>query len=1296
MVEYNLDWLKEKGFFRKSIPLEVKEKRILVDDLFAYVEVSSNEEIEGIKRELLSQKIRYIWFFFPGTGKLKVFRRIGEVKWFYYSDGIKRKEFKKSRIDKLNKFSPNNMNILFDIRDIVEKFYWQLWEHRVLMARSIKELEEDKNKLLVVQHLIDRLVFFYFLAQLKLVKVKNKEREWVLDRKNTREFFKWICSQLSESNLQKFLNKIFFDVLGQVKESGFISEEFVIRKERFSIVSPCLNGGLFIEEKIEGIPEGKIKISGIKKLILEVLNNYNWIIGEEFPEEEDVIGDLTPEIIGHIYEKFVVSLEQIGLGKIKLKDVQTVKEELRYGRKKIGAYYTPEEITNYISMNTIYPCIRDKLKEKFGKDGEVLLDNLFKKDNFNKQELEIVKRLYFEILTKIKICDNACGSGSFLIAAGDVLLRLYSRILKILEDNLSDDRDVKEVLSNIRKSPTRNYYIVRQIIVSNLYGVDIMEGAVEIAKLRFWLWLISQVDPRRVERRIETLPNLDFNLMVGNSLIGFVDMGDVKFDFASVEPKERWDALTSKQYLITTWTDKDKVKWLKELAKQKQKFKTLPAHEAIKLKEELNKDLEKAREFLNEKFYSMLKSNGIKISEEEFRDLKPFHWGFEFYEAFDLEKPKEGRGFNVIIGNPPYGNIFGDQELQIIQKIFPFSSSSKDSSAIFIERSKELLLQRGKFGMIVPLNIARIEKFYNVRKFLIDEVSTYLILDSGNPFAGDVELEMIVIFYDFKKRDRFFVRSLKPVIASKNGIPYQLIRKYGYRFILYWDNIYKTILKSSILGWLEVSQGVPRRADYATDGKYLCISAIAIDRYTINTSKIQQERKVTENFVKKKKLTNQLEEAIITPFSLGKTGKVTDLAFECIIKPKNYLPDGTTIFIKLKDKNITKKYALAILNSSLINYVTCRYILSYGVRIFRNYLFYMLPLRLLSTQQPFIILADYMLFLNATEERRTKEKELIDFIDKQIIDSLVYELYLGEVLYTPEDLVEFFKENKDLFDNIFEKIFQNTPSYRQWYRKNKEKVFSLISLTPDILKTISFESYEIVEEWIESSLKELERCKRDVNTKDYEGTLERLSLCIEKVIKAYALYFGLFKERELKNKVIHFPIRVYVNLLTKSWIGKILDFFNFKSDINKHIQFLKRLEKLENSSIMELDRDVSIFLNFHKQIYEKLKKGFEQRETKYLIETLKPYKDIENFYYVLFGFGSLLLPLSVVVSSYYRVTYPDKARELSLNLQELELIKNITIILQNLEENIKKFKLLIKEEKEKKHNPYLLLPSLIE
>ncbi|HIQ49677.1 MAG TPA: hypothetical protein EYH56_00615, partial [Nanoarchaeota archaeon] len=692
MVLYNLEWLKTKGFFEKQIELTIQDKKVLIDakNMLAYAEVSSNEEIEKIRKELLAQKekIKYIWFFFPDSGKIKVFRKIGEIKWFYYSPKM-RSDYLKSRIDKLNQFSPNNMNILFDIRDIVDKFYWQLWELRTSMAERIKELKEDKNKLLVVQRFIDRLIFFYFLAQLKLVKVRVNGDEIILDRKRSRRFFKKICEKLSESDLQKFLNTIFFDVLGKVNETGFISKEFNIAGEKFSIVSPCLNGGMFIEEKFEGIPERKIKITGIKKLILGVLNNYNWIIGEELPEEEDVIGDLTPEIIGHIYEKFVVSLEQIGIGKIRLKDFKLFKEELRYGRKKIGAYYTPEEITNYISMNTIYPYIKDKLKEKFGKNGEALLNNLFKKNNFNKKELEIIKYLYFEILTKIKICDNACGSGSFLIAAGDVLLRLYSRVLKILEENLSEDKDVKKVLMEMEKSPTRSYYIVRQIIVNNLYGVDIMEGAVEIAKLRFWLWLISQVDPKKIEgKKIETLPNLDFNLMVGNSLIGFVDIEDVEFDFIG------------KQKTLTSWLGGSKIEWLKNLAKKKQEFKTLPAHEAVKLKEKLNKELEKAREFLNEKFYNMLKAKGVKISKEEFLKLKPFHWGFEFSDVFDLENPKEERGFDIIIGNPPYINIYNIPEIEkeIYSSLFELTYKKYDIYILFIERSLDLMNKDGKFS----------------------------------------------------------------------------------------------------------------------------------------------------------------------------------------------------------------------------------------------------------------------------------------------------------------------------------------------------------------------------------------------------------------------------------------------------------------------------------------------------------------------------------------------------------------------------------------------------------------------
>jgi len=109
-----------------------------------------------------------------------------------------------------------------------------------------------------------------------------------------------------------------------------------------------------------------------------------------------------------------------------------------------------------------------------------------------------------------------------------------------------------------------------------------MGGAVEIAKLRFWLWMISQVKVKE-DRGIKTLPNLDFNLIVGNSLIGFVDIKDI--------------AKT-----LSSWLGESEEKWLKNLAKEKQKFKTLSVRDAEGVKEKLDKEIREAREFLNRRF----------------------------------------------------------------------------------------------------------------------------------------------------------------------------------------------------------------------------------------------------------------------------------------------------------------------------------------------------------------------------------------------------------------------------------------------------------------------------------------------------------------------------------------------------------------------------------------------------------------------------------------------------------------------------------------------------------------------
>jgi len=923
MVRYNLDWLKEKGFFEKTVPLPLAGKDVSVDEKnsLAYAEVKNNEEIEEIKRGLSSHKVRYIWFYFPSESKLKTFRKIGEVKWFFYSPRM-RGEYLKSRIDKLNRFSPTDMNILFDIRDVVNRFYWQLWEARIKMARSVKKIEGEKNKLLAVQHLIDRLIFFYFLAQLGLVSISsgNGKRIWKLDRTHTRQFFDWICGFLDDEKLQEFLNRVFFDVLGKVKEDGWSGLGFNIGGERFSVVAPSLNGGLFREEKIGGIEERAIKIAGTKELILDILNKYNWIIGEESPEEEDVIGDLTPEIIGHIYEKFVVSLEQIGLEKIDFDDIQTVKGELKQGRKKIGAYYTPEEITNYISMNTIYPYITDRINERFKRRYRNIWKELLNKEKLTKERLteeeaEIVKFLYFEVLTKLRICDNACGSGSFLIAAGKVLLPLYSRVIKLLKDYQGEDEEVKEVLEDIKRSPSRNYYIVRQIITNNLYGVDIMEGAVE--------------------------------------------------------------------------------------------FKTLSVRDAERLKEKLDKEIRKAREFLHRRFFEMAEAKGVEMPYEDYEefaeDLKPFHWGFEFYDAFDLDKPKEERGFDVVIGNPPYGNILKGVGKKWIKKTYPFKTTVTDqngkgslnAASVFIERSNSLLKKDSRFGYIVPNSISRTEEFLKLRKFLMEDTYLHNIVDEGSPFVG-VTLEMISIFYKNRKLEKDYKINIfsrrKNVDKVNNLVNKSIFHKYS-RFIFYWDYIWETVAKDGLFNFLDGKRGITISSDLLSNTKDeshkipVLVSGKCVGRYHLLPEKFNwgNDLILTSNEAKK-----TYDRDMLISVRLSSEYRIA-------IKPKEFVAADNVIRLIFDENMVDKRYMALILNSNLMRYVTWKYLSNcINLTMFINAITSSTPIKICKSQTTFVHLCNYMLFLNEIEERRKTEKELIEFIDKQVIDALVYELYFKE------------------------------------------------------------------------------------------------------------------------------------------------------------------------------------------------------------------------------------------------------------------------------------------------------------
>ena len=620
--------------------------------------IQNKKDVEKFLREHKQkyQGINYFWYYDPTHNKLYVYRKFGELRWFTYSDKITRTDIIKSKEDQLNKIS-DNLNLLFDVSAITNKFYNELLRIMIKMAQSIEEHNiKNKNKLLVIQKFIDRTMFFYFIAQKGLVEIKVGDTQVNLKGDNIREFIKSVKELLNNKELKKFFDGLYFSVFSKFNPKGFSIGDFKVGNYQFTIVVPSLNGGLFKEGTIEGFLESKIDFNHIDELI-DLLNSYNWIIGDVVPEvDENIVGELTPEVIGHIYEKFAVSLEKVLINKEDL-NFKDLDELVSKKRKEGGVYYTPEEITNYICKNTIFKYITDKLNESGYNIKNIWYDVLNKK-YFNEKDIECVFTI-LSILKDIKICDNACGSGSFLITAADILVKIYSRCLKILRDY---DQTRYSFLSE--KYPELEKSIEKFIIVNNIYGIDIMEGSVEIAKLRLWLWYISKTP----KSKIEPLPNLDYNVKCGNSLIGFVKFEDVGYF-----------ALES----------------LKDVVGKIKSFKWKHAETAEKDKEEIEKVLNELRKRFDQEYYKMYIKSNKKLKDqltfEEFKEkLKPFHWCIEFPDVFYSDANKE-ICFDIIVGNPPYIRqerindiVKGVDYKEILSKLYDPYDKTFDFSMLFI------------------------------------------------------------------------------------------------------------------------------------------------------------------------------------------------------------------------------------------------------------------------------------------------------------------------------------------------------------------------------------------------------------------------------------------------------------------------------------------------------------------------------------------------------------------------------------------------------------------------------------
>ncbi|MFM6618522.1 MAG: Eco57I restriction-modification methylase domain-containing protein, partial [Dolichospermum sp.] len=527
----------------------------------------------------------------------------------------------------------------FDIEKVTKDFFNKFQEIHLKFAAVIQGIENPKDANWYASVVLNRLMFIYFL-----------QKKGFLDHGNTnylQDKLKASQSQGKDLYYQQFLQTLFFDGFGKAEKFRKQETAALIGKIKY------INGGLFLPHIIEEKYRGKIIINDAAFAdIFNLFSGYTWHLNDT-PTGKD--NEINPDVLGYIFEKYI-------------------------NQKEFGAYYTKPEITNYLCERTINKFISGKINPpqppltKGGSEEEQEKAPLYKGGwggkNLNNQ---LCQQLLDEILPQLSILDPACGSGAFLVAALQHLIKIYTAIFEFIQ--VSGNAENQARLIKIKQDhPSLDYYIKKRVITDNLYGVDIMEEAVEIAKLRLFLSLVASAE---TVDDLEPLPNVDFNIMSGNSLIGLIRVDDQRFDYmGEIKQGNILQSLNSQNYQAILKEKNESISKYKEHAfiigevegtEQEDRLQFLRDNishvnreSAVKLNQLL------LDEFGNLKIkYEevQLKGKPVKrvLNIADMEVLKPFHWGYHFDQII-----AKG-GFDIILGNPPW-EVFQTDEKEFFQR----------------------------------------------------------------------------------------------------------------------------------------------------------------------------------------------------------------------------------------------------------------------------------------------------------------------------------------------------------------------------------------------------------------------------------------------------------------------------------------------------------------------------------------------------------------------------------------------------------------------------------------------------
>ena len=443
-----------------------------------------------------------------------------------------------------------------------------------------------------------------------------------------------------------------------------------------------------------------------------------------------------------------------------------------------GSFYTPGNITMYMSRKAIRTAAVDKINSALDWQCETIEDI-----KFNIRNVQIAKKVS-DVIDSLKVCDPAVGSGHFLVSILNEMIALKSDLNVLFDTDgnhignliqcyvINDELVIQDMSGNNFVYQTGNqqseqvqkaiFSQKRHILENSLFAVDINPSSVNICRLRLWIELLKSSyyyqDTDTDQPVLTTLPNIDINIKVGDSLLHKFDF-DYEFDMRKTDFKdylslvkdykdtnnkrikaEIWKKIENLKRSFDDTASSPELKKLSRLLSERNKAGTISLFEEenknSKEVAELNKQLAKAEKELEYRLKNPLFAKGME-------------WRMEFPEI--LGEAGEFIGFDLVIGNPPYifarNQSFTDEMKAYYSRTYQVSEYQANTYTIFMELAYQLLRKGGTFSYIIPNNFLTIQTNSRLRQFITEQTSDVVLINSLDKIFADASVDNCIIFF---------------------------------------------------------------------------------------------------------------------------------------------------------------------------------------------------------------------------------------------------------------------------------------------------------------------------------------------------------------------------------------------------------------------------------------------------------------------------------------------------------------------------------------------------------------------